>query len=112
MDEQVKLLATGSSDLVSYLRMISLRPSASLIRLPTQRMLLGIPSIENCLRCYVEPIAVLMPPTNLLYSHRYGLVHTILADAISGFTNFFGLLKHSENPTFKYCVVGTPLQAF
>ena len=35
------------------------------------------------------------------YVDDYGLLQTILADAISGFTNFFGLLKHSENPMFK-----------
>ena len=42
----------------------------------------------------------------------YDLLHTIFADAISGLTNFFGLLKHSENPTLKEYDVATPLQAF
>ena len=50
--------------------------------------------------------------TSSLFHHNYGSVHTIFADAISGFTNFFGLLKHSENPTLKECDVATPLQAF
>jgi hypothetical protein len=42
----------------------------------------------------------------------YVLLHTIFADATSGFTNFFGLLKHFENPTLSGCGVATPLQAF
>ena len=53
-----------------------------------------------------------IPSKLLLHLRDYGLLHTILADATSGFTNFLGLLKHSENPTLKGRDVATPLQAF